>query len=242
MMKTILSLNDLVIGFDDIIILKDIHTELYEKNLVALMGENGIGKSCLLQSIVGLIPVISGEVTILNKSLKSYSSIELAQTVAVVLTEKVHIDFIKVFELISLGRSPYLNSSGVLNKKDEKLVSDAIELLKIDTLRDCYFSDLSDGQKQKVMIARALAQDPKILILDEPTTHLDIPSRIELMKILRNIIQQKNISIILSSHDAELVLEFADAIWYINHAGILQIESPDNASKLFFKFERESVR
>jgi iron complex transport system ATP-binding protein len=235
MKKKLLSLQKLSVGFTEKIILQDVNAELFEKTVVVLMGKNGIGKSCLLKSIAGLLPVKAGSIALGDKRLEHFSSLELAQNVAVVLTDKIHVDFLKVSELISLGRSPYLNNRGTMTAQDLAFVAEVVELMNLAHLQDLFFSDLSDGQKQKVMIARALAQNPKILILDEPTTHLDIPSRIELMKVLNKVSNEKNIGVLLSSHDAELSAEFADHIWYINHAGCLSQEVPSNAKTLFAK-------
>jgi iron complex transport system ATP-binding protein len=180
------------------------------------MGKNGIGKSCLLKTIVGLLSLKAGEIFLHGNNISKFSPLELSKTISVVLTEKVHVEFLKVSELIALGRSPYLNSRGVINNEDLKIIKDIVRLLKIESLENFFFQDLSDGQKQKVLIARALAQNPKILILDEPTTFLDIQSRTDLMLSLKNVAIEKNISILLSSHDADLATKFADRVWHIN--------------------------
>lgn len=237
MKNNLVSLLDISVGYQDAIILQNINANLFEKTVVVLMGENGIGKSCLLKSIAGLLPLKAGNIILNKKSLKQFTSSELAQIIAVVLTEKVQIDFLKVSELVSLGRSPYLNNRGTMTSRDQIFVEEVLELMNIAHIKNLYFQDLSDGQKQKVMIARALAQDPKILILDEPTTYLDIPSRMDLMKMLKKISSEKNIGIILSSHDAELTFEFADHIWHIDNSGHLSEEMPANAKKIFFKPE-----
>lgn len=238
-MKTLLSLHDVSIGYQEKIILQNINATLFEKSIAALMGENGIGKSCLLKSIAGFLPLKAGKIVINDRELTSFSSKELARNLAVVLTEKIHIDFLKVSELVSLGRSPFLNAYGTMTKYDEDCVDDVLDLLNIKELSNTYFSDLSDGQKQKALIGRALAQDPKILILDEPTTYLDIPSRAELMKTLKNISNEKNIGIIFSTHDAELANEFSNHIWYIDNASQFKEETPSNVKKLFIKSEQE---
>ena len=234
MKKKLLTLNNLSIGFENKTILKDISANLFEASLISVMGENGIGKTCLLHTVAGLIPVKSGELIILDKNINQWIPIDLAKVIAVVLTDKIRIEFMKVYELISLGRSPYLNRSGSLMKKDHDVIWEVIELMNITALKDLFFNDLSDGQKQKVMIARALAQDPSILILDEPTTHLDVPSRNELMNLLRKIANEKKMGILLSSHDTILAAEFSDGIWHINNQGMLIPELPSNARKIFF--------
>jgi iron complex transport system ATP-binding protein len=237
MQKTILSLENISIGYNEKKILSNLNLSLKEKSIVALMGENGSGKSCLLKTISALIPLKSGSILLLDKNIENYSAIELAKTVSVVLTEAVNVDFLRVHELIALGRSPYLNKSGILAKADLEALDKIIRLMNIDDLIQKYFSEISDGQKQKVLIARALAQEPQLLILDEPTTFLDIPSRNDLMNTLRKIVSDQNISILYSSHDAELACEFADLTWLIDAKGSMKEMTPLEAKKIFSKLE-----
>jgi iron complex transport system ATP-binding protein len=237
MNQVLLALTNISISFQAKIILQNINGQVCKGSVVALMGKNGIGKSCLLQTISGLLPLKSGEMKLNGRDLKDFTIKELAQTLAVVLTEKVHVDFLKVIELVSLGRSPFLNQRGHLAQHDQNYINEVMDLMNISMLKNLYLSDLSDGQKQKVMIARALAQDPQLLILDEPTTFLDIPSKLELMNLLKKIAVEKNIAILLSSHDADLACEFSDHIWHINHLGQMSQELPADARKNFFKPE-----
>lgn len=238
-MKIFLSIQNASIGYHDKIILENITATLAEHSIIALMGENGIGKSCLLKTIARLLPLKSGMIKIFGQDINHLTQIEFAKTVAVVLTEKINVDFLKVSELIEIGRSPHLNAYGTMNSHDSKVIDDVLNLLGINELRNKYYSDLSDGQKQKSLIARALAQDPKVLILDEPTTYLDIPSRIDLMKALKKISNEKSIAIIFSTHDADIAREFSTQIWYINSLGLLTQESSQNVKKLFVKSELE---
>lgn len=237
MQKTILSFEKASIGYNEKIILNNLNLSLREKSVTALMGENGVGKSCLLKTIATLIPQKSGKITFLDRGLETYSTLELAQNLSVVLTEKVQIDFLKVHELIALGRSPYINNRGTLAPQDLSIIDEVIKLMNIEVLRNNYFQELSDGQKQKVLISRALAQVPQLLILDEPTTFLDIPSRKDLMNSLRIITSEKSVSILYSTHDAELASEFADNVWYIDRQGSSIETTPQNAKKLFSKPE-----
>ena len=237
MKRKILELQNITVGYDQKDILSHLSSSLEEKTVVALMGENGVGKSCLLKSISGLIPLKSGTILLNTKKLEAYTATEMAQTLSVVLTEKFQIDFLKVGELVALGRSPYLNKRGTLTTHDLQEVDDVLGLMNIKIIKDRYFAELSDGQKQKVLIARALAQNPKLLILDEPTTYLDIPSRKELMSILRKIVNEKEIAILYSSHDADLACEFADDAWFIDRTGKLSVIPPASAKSIFSKLE-----
>lgn len=218
---------NLAVGFNNKVVLKNLNGEIKPGELIALMGINGVGKSCFLKTVTGLNPILSGELKIDNKDSREVSNLEMAKTLAVVLTDKIHVDFLKVSELIALGRSPHTNFWGDLQASDSEALEDVIKLLKIDSIFDRYFSDLSDGQKQKVLLARALVQGPRYLFLDEPTTYLDIPSKIELMKILKIVSAEKNVGVLFSTHDLELVKKVVDKIWLVDSEGILHKKGPD---------------
>ncbi len=227
-MKPLLNFQNLAVGFGVKPILKDLNGSLSAGQLIALMGINGVGKSCFLKTLVGLNPLISGEVFYEEKSINEYSPRELSLKVAIVLTEKFESDYMRVHELVSLGRSPHTNYWGELSPGDQKVIHEAFELLNILDLKDHFFEDLSDGQKQKVLLARALAQEPQLLILDEPTTYLDIPSKVELMEVLRKIAKEKKMAILLSTHDLNLIENIVDVIWLIEKEGSLVAKSPED--------------
>lgn len=225
-MKTlILKLENVSIGFKETIF-ENINAKAETGTITALMGVNGAGKSCLLKTIGHLISPKAGYIWLKEKDLAQYSALEFAKVVSLVLTEKIHVDFLRVDELIFLGRSPYTNWMGEIEKKDTEVVLKVMEQIGILDLAQSFFSELSDGQKQKVLIARALAQSPKLLILDEPTTYLDIPSKIELIRLLKKIALQNEVAIILSTHDLELIDASADQIWLMGKDGSFHEESP----------------
>ncbi len=222
---SLLEINNLSIGFKKIIA-QNISAQLNEGSLTVLMGVNGAGKSCFLKTISHLIPAISGEIKIKGKSVRDYTPIELAQFTSIVLTEKFHVDFLRVDELIALGRSPYTGWSGELHQKDHDVITQTMRQAGIESLKERFFTELSDGQKQKVLIARALAQEPKLLILDEPTTYLDIPSKLELMKLLKKIAKENNVAVLMSTHDLDLAEKYADQIWLMGKEGSFQVGNP----------------
>jgi len=225
MKKIILEIHDLSIGFKKIIF-ERINANVAEGSITALMGVNGAGKSCMLKTISRLIPSLYGSIKICGKDQVDYSSIDFAQIVSLVLTEKIQVDFLRVDELISLGRSPYTNWLGEFKNSDREIVDQVMEQVGILAFKKHFFSQLSDGQKQKVLIARALAQKPKLLILDEPTTYLDIPSKVELIKLLKKISTENNVAIILSTHDLDLIEAQADQIWLMGKDGSFISQSP----------------
>lgn len=217
---------NLSVGFNNKTVLSNLEGEIQEGKLIALMGINGVGKSCFLKTMTTINPPISGEYKIDGKAIGQFSNLEMAKIMAVVLTDKIQADFLKVEELIRLGRSPHTNFWGGLSENDNQTMDDVVKLLKIESIYDRYFSDLSDGQKQKVLLARALVQGPRYLFLDEPTTYLDIPSKIELMKILKIISHEKKMGVFFSTHDLNLVEDVVDEIWLIDAEGVLHKKGP----------------
>ncbi|MBC7539303.1 MAG: ABC transporter ATP-binding protein [Bacteriovorax sp.] len=225
-MKTnILEIENLTIGFKQAIFEK-ISAEVYAGTITALMGVNGAGKSCLLKTIANLIPALEGLIRLHGKDHRTYSSIDFAKVVSIVLTEKLQVDFLRVDELIYLGRSPYTNWMGEIEDTDREVVNRVMDQIGLCELASSFFSELSDGQKQKVLIARALAQKPKLLILDEPTTYLDIPSKIELIKLLKKISTENKVAILMSTHDLELIESNVDQIWLMGKDGSFNEGSP----------------
>jgi iron complex transport system ATP-binding protein len=195
---------------------EDLHATIYSGELTCLLGANGVGKSTLLRTLSGFQPKLAGEVFIRGKEIATYSGKELSRLIGVVLTEKVDGRDMSVTELISLGRSPYTDFWGRLNPSDESVVQTAISLMKIGDLADRSVQTLSDGERQKVMIAKALAQETPIIYLDEPTAFLDYPSKIAIMRILHRLTRQTDKTIFLSTHDLELALQIADKLWLMD--------------------------
>ncbi len=219
---------NLSVGFNNKTLLKDLDGKIEKGQLIALMGVNGAGKSCLLKTLTALNPKRSGELSLDKVSYESSSPLDLAKKMAVVLTEKIHADFLKVIELIHLGRSPYTDVWGNLSDADSKSIFEVISLLKLERIQNNFFSELSDGQKQKVLLARALVQAPQYLFLDEPTTYLDIPSKVELMKTLKQLSHEKQMAVFFSTHDLNLIEDVVDFIWLIDADGVLHIKSPED--------------
>lgn len=179
----------------------------------ALAGPNGAGKTTLIKTIAGLLPPLAGDVIINNQSISSYSKAELALQVSLVLTEQPEDYFLKAEDVVAGGRYPYTGFWARLSKHDHAVVAESMQLAGIEHLASRRINSLSDGERQKVMIAKALAQDTPIIILDEPSAFLDYPSKIELMQLLRSLTRLKGKTVLFSSHDLELVLRTADSIW-----------------------------
>lgn len=198
--------------------------------LTCLLGANGIGKSTLLRTLSAFQPKLSGEIFIQGKEIEQYKDKELSMAISVVLTEKCEVRNMTVTELVGLGRTPYTGFWGTLDEDDKRIVERSISLVKIEKLADRMVHTLSDGERQKVMIAKALAQETPIIFLDEPTAFLDFPSKVEMMQLLHRLSRQTNKTIFLSTHDLELALQIADKIWLMDKMNGVIIGTPEDLS------------
>lgn len=204
-------------------VLTHINVSLYAGELVCLLGANGIGKSTLLRTISGVQSPLSGMIEINGRDLTAYSSKELSRLVGIVYTDRTLAGALTVEELVSLGRQPYTGFFGRLDEDDRQVVADAIESVGMSHKAHDYVATLSDGERQKAMIARALAQETPIIILDEPTAFLDVASRIETMQLLRNLAQSQQKAVLLSTHDVGLSLPLTDRLWLVtNDATVIE--------------------
>ena len=224
--KNILSTSNLSIGYktksSTIIIAKNLNVNLREGKLIALIGANGIGKSTLLRTITGIQKPISGTVLLNEKNIHELNSLTLAQNLSVVLTEKLPPSNLTVWELIALGRQPYTNWIGKLTAKDISKVNEAIELTQIGHLKSKMHYEISDGQLQIVLIARALAQDTPLIILDEPTTHLDLLHKVVLFKLLKKLTQETGKCILFSTHDIDMAIQLSDEMIIMTPETVVQ--------------------
>lgn len=209
---------------------KDISATLYGGELTCLLGANGVGKSTLLRTLSTSQTQLAGKVYIKGKETTEYTHKELSHLIALVLTERPDIQNITATELVELGRTPYTDFWGKLTAEDNRIVEESLKLVGITDLASRMVHTLSDGEKQKVMIAKALAQETPIIFLDEPTAFLDFPSKVEMMILLRKLSQQTNKTIFLSTHDVELALQIADKIWLMSKTEGIAIDTPQALS------------
>ena len=198
------------------IIASNIDIELEAGKLVCLLGKNGIGKSTLLRTLSKVQPKLDGELYINGNAIEQLSAQALSKKMSLVLTERIPESNLTVYELIALGRQPYTNWIGTLTEKDKKHIHKAIEQVHIEAIIDKKCDELSDGQLQKVMIARALAQNTELIILDEPTAHLDIHHKLEVFNLLQELVKELGKTILVSTHEVQLGLQLADELWLMN--------------------------
>lgn len=194
---------------------------LHKGELTCLLGANGSGKSTLLRTLSAVQPCLSGDILLLDKSLNDYTERERSRTIGIVLTERTQTGGLTVRELVSLGRQPHTGFFGRLSKTDKNLIDSAIESVGISRLSSSYMAELSDGERQKAFIAKALVQECPLILLDEPTAFLDVVSRIEIMTLLRRLAKEAHKAILLSTHDIDQALLLADRLWLLRaHQGI----------------------
>lgn len=214
--KVILKTEHLSIGYSHSkqvnCIASDINVTLNKGKLIALIGANGIGKSTLLRTLTAIQKPLSGAIFLNEKPLMQFESLELAKQMSLVLTEKLPPSNLTVYELITLGRQPYTNWIGKLSALDKQKIEEAIALTDVQSLLSKKHYEISDGQLQIVLIARALAQDTDLIILDEPTTHLDLVHKVSLFKLLKKLTQETQKCILFSTHDIEMTIEISDEI------------------------------
>ena len=234
MKQNTIHIKDLSIGYpgkgEVKVVAGHINAGINSGELTCLLGANGIGKSTLLRTLSAFQSKLSGEIFIQGKEIEQYKDKELSMAISVVLTEKCEVRNMTVTELVGLGRTPYTGFWGTLDEDDKRIVERSISLVKIEKLADRMVHTLSDGERQKVMIAKALAQETPIIFLDEPTAFLDFPSKVEMMQLLHRLSRQTNKTIFLSTHDLELALQIADKIWLMDKMNGVIIGTPEDLS------------
>lgn len=221
-----------------------ISADIYGGELTCLLGANGVGKSTLLRTLSGFQPKLEGDIYIAGEEISGYTSGRLATVLSVVLTDRGDLRGLSVRDLVGLGRSPYTGFWGTLSGEDNEKVGRAMDLVGITHLADRMADTLSDGERQKAMIAKALAQETPVILLDEPTAFLDFPSKVEMMQLLQRLSRATGKTIYLSTHDLELALQIADKLWLMDRAMGINVGTPEDLaldSSLEHFFTREGV-
>ena len=209
-------------------VLSGIDLQLHRGEFTCLLGPNGAGKSTLLRTLAGTQAALKGSVTIGGVSLHHMTTKALARCLSVVLTDRLLVGNLSVYELIGLGRFPYTGLRGRLTPRDHQAVAWAIQATHLTDLAQEPVTELSDGQRQRVLIARALAQEPEFLLLDEPTAFLDLPTRVEITGLLRRLARQTGLAVLMSTHDLDLALRTADTLWLLSEAGRFICGAPED--------------
>ncbi len=231
-METVIELQQLSTGYQyksrKVPVTSGINATLHKGELVCLIGPNGAGKSTLMRTISGEQKALEGKVFLEGKNIHDLPPKILAKKLSLVLTERVSAGMLSAYEVVALGRYPHTGWSGKLSNKDHHIVQEAIAMAGAEDLVQRTLSELSDGERQKIMVARAFAQEPEVMILDEVTAFLDLPRRVEIMKLLRRMAREAGKSILLSTHDMDLALRGADRIWLLPKGQDLVIGAPED--------------
>ena len=223
-----ISTNNLTIGYDNHIVQHNLSFELYSGEMVCMLGPNGCGKSTLLRTLAGLQPALSGTFTTstLNSQLSTLPHI------ALVLTERLSIDNTTIHDVVAMGRYPYTSFLGGLSTTDEQIIEQSLADVGLSNTAQTFFNDHSDGEKQRTLIAKALTQETDIILLDEPTAHLDLPNRIRILQMLRRVAREQNKTILISTHELDLAIKLSDRIMLMTPQQGVQIDTPDKLREL----------
>ncbi len=224
----VIRLSHLSVGYSPSLpVVSDINAVVRSGQLTCLTGENGIGKSTLLKTLTGFLPKLGGELLLDGREVGTFSQRELARQVSIVLTQKPDVQNLTVEEVIGLGRSPYTGFFGRFHDADRTVIADALASVGIEPLRNRMIQTLSDGERQKVMIAKALAQQTPVILLDEPTAFLDFPSKAETFRLLQRMAHDRDKLILLSTHDLELAVRFADCLLEVKDRSLHRVSADE---------------
>ena len=219
-MSPVLQTRNLEIGYrlktGEKVLASGLNLELGKGSFVALLGPNGSGKSTLIRTLSALLPALKGEVLINGTEVHQMDKVRRAQSIALVLTDNINNPGLSVFDMVAYGRFPFTNWLGKLSNKDEQIIRESLELVGMGAFAERQLLSLSDGEKQRVMIAKALAQQSDLMILDEPTAHLDLINRVEIMKLLRHLALEQKRAILISTHELDLAMQSADELWLMS--------------------------
>jgi iron complex transport system ATP-binding protein len=229
---TILESHDLAIGYRHasglpLILAGNLQLTIERGQVIGLLGPNGSGKSTLLRTLAGLQPAISGTVRVLGQTIRSNQVRQTARMLSVVLTDRIDVRNLTVFQLVSMGRYPYTDWLGRANSTDDEKIMTALLQVRLLDYSDRFFNELSDGEQQRTLLAKALAQDTPLIILDEPTAHLDLPNRISIMRLLRKLADETGKCILFSTHDLDLAIHTSNELWLLQKGGTIVKGTPD---------------
>lgn len=208
-------------------VVSDINLTLQSGKLASLIGANGVGKSTLLKTLTGFLPKLEGSLLLDGKDISEFSQRALARQISIVLTQKPDVQNLTVEEIVGLGRSPYTGFFGKLHANDQQIVDESITAVGIEKLKNRMIQTLSDGERQKVMIAKALAQQTPVIFLDEPTAFLDFSSKVETFLLLQRMAHEMGKLVLLSTHDLELAVRFSDTLLQVNGDGLRTVSNEE---------------
>ena len=225
-MSDFLSTENLTVGYDGQPLIREVCLSVQRGRIVTLIGPNGSGKSTILKTVVGQLSKVSGTVLLAGSPMEQLRQNEIAKKMAILMTQRVHPELMTCFDVVSTGRYPYTGALGLLSKEDKRIVMDAMALVHSADLADRPFEAISDGQRQRILLARALCQQPEIIVLDEPTSYLDIRYKLELLTILKTMVREKNLAVLMSLHELDLADRVSDTVVCVSGDRIDRIGTP----------------
>ena len=227
MKKPILFAEHLNVGYKGEVVIGDIRLEAIPGQILTLIGPNGAGKSTILKTITRQLDPIGGVITLEGRDLKSLKERDIAKSVAAVLTGRPTPELMTCWDVVSSGRYPYTGRLGILSQHDKEKTEEAMALVRVESLRERDFNQISDGQRQRVLLARAICQEPRVLIMDEPTSFLDIKHKLDFLTLLRELVHSKDLAVILSLHELDLAQRYADRILCVRDGRVDRLGTPE---------------
>jgi len=207
--------NNLTIGYENHVVQRDVSFSLFAGEMVCMLGPNGCGKSTLLRTLAGLQPALNGSFKVVE-----FQRFNVQSAIALVLTERLSLDNTTVHDVVAMGRYPYTSFLGGLSANDEQVIAQSLSAVGLEGTEHTYFNAHSDGEKQRALIAKAIAQETPIILLDEPTAHLDLPNRIRILQLLRRLAHEQGKTILISTHELDLAIQLSDRILLLSENGV----------------------
>ncbi len=207
--------NNLTIGYENHVVQRDVSFSLFAGEMVCMLGPNGCGKSTLLRTLAGLQPALNGSFKVVE-----FQRFNVQSAIALVLTERLSLDNTTVHDVVAMGRYPYTSFLGGLSANDERVIAQSLSAVGLEGTEHTYFNAHSDGEKQRALIAKAIAQETPIILLDEPTAHLDLPNRIRILQLLRRLAHEQGKTILISTHELDLAIQLSDRILLLSENGV----------------------
>ncbi|MBD8990237.1 MAG: ABC transporter ATP-binding protein [Clostridiales bacterium] len=226
-MSGFLETEKLSVGYDGKPLIQDVCLQVQRGKIVTLIGPNGSGKSTILKTIVGQLSKVSGTVLLEGAPMERCGQKEIAKRMAILMTERIHPELMTCYDVVSTGRYPYTGALGLLGKEDKRIVEESLELVHGRDMADRPFDAISDGQRQRILLARALCQTPEIIVLDEPTSYLDIRYKLELLTILKTMVREKNLAVLMSLHELDLAQRVSDTVVCVSGDRIDRMGPPE---------------
>ena len=226
-MSGFLKTEKLSVGYDGKPLIRDVCLQVQRGKIVTLIGPNGAGKSTILKTIVGQLSKVSGTVLLEGAPMERCGQKEIAKRMAILMTERIHPELMTCYDVVSTGRYPYTGALGLLGKEDKRIVEESLELVHGRDMADRPFDAISDGQRQRILLARALCQTPEIIVLDEPTSYLDIRYKLELLTILKTMVREKNLAVLMSLHELDLAQRVSDTVVCVSGDRIDRMGPPE---------------